>query len=240
MANTAVWTMGYGDRIPTNLTEHKAINCHRDKSSSTAEARSSSWTPSHGNTQTYPRDTDCYADPTQQNIWAPDNSAADRLQIKINSGTSHTMNHTIRLATWRWLRCLKYVGFEIHQSDSRNNSIYLDKIALIYVHESRSEWRSWGTDWTGYKDWSGYRYFSHTMSQTEKDWQIKDGYVLSEFIFNLATSGGVGSSFISTCSVFNLKYLPGAGSEGQPTGRAQIAMPRNRAFADRNKMWYGE
>jgi len=240
MAHTTINTMGYGDRIPTTLEEHKAINCHRDRSISEEEARSSSWSPTHGNTQTYPRDTNCGVTPGETNIWAGLGSSPDRLQIKINAGTSHTMNHKVRLGTWRWVRCLKYVGFEVHQSHSRNNSIYLDKIALIYCHESRNEYRSWGTDWSGWKDWAGYRYFCHPMTQTEKDWQTKDGFILCEFMLNLATSGGVGSSFTSTCSVFNLKYLPGAGAEGQPTGRASIAMPKNRSYTDRNKMLYGD
>jgi len=238
MANHSIPTMNYGDRIPTTLDEHKAINCHRDSSTSEEGAQSSAWTPTHGNTQTYPRDANCWVATGETNIWAGLGSSPDRLQLKIDAGASHTMNHKVRLGTWRWVRCLKYVGFEVHQSDSRNNSIYLDKIALVYCHESRNEYRSWGTDWTGWKDWQGYRYFAHTMSQTEKDWQTKDGFILCEFMLNLATSGGVGSSFVSTCSVFNLKYLPGAGAEGQPTGRCSIAMPQNRPYGDRNKMRY--
>lgn len=208
------------------LSNHKAQETIK-WSETQLDIKSGGYTPSHGDRTTMKNDTDLSL--TQGNFYTPTNTTSEVCEFSINAGSEHYMCGEIRLNPSTWINNIKGVGFEYCQNSGRNNAIHLRRVATLWYNASSNAYRGWGWsgNYEGRKETVSCWFETHDFRNTdEATWQTQ-GWRFHGFIFEFRTTSGVGSSFWSKVSFFNLKLYIGAYTN---SSTPRFLIPRFREY----------
>ena len=186
------------------------------------------FTPGYGNRDVYTRDLD-WTIARQDSMY----QAAQATGLKLQSDAGKAYGSNIEMyGDGRWMPASVYngIGFEVYQSSSHNNAIFLQKFALVFASKTGSGYRIYGGPYVGSGTANTYKYITFKSSTSINEIRGWGADWLFQGIILHARTGSGSGNVVSHMDVYNMRV----GHKYNNSTGCRITPVKTRSYGNRN------